>query len=564
MSLDNENRSYTIPQLFEKAVSCHKQGDLEQAEKLYKHILQHNPEHPHALNMLGVLASQTHRNDLAESLLRKAISIKSDTPLYYNNLALVLEQLGKTNEASECFIKALELNQDYCDAYYNYANLLLKTGQNERAVECYRKALILNPEYANAYNNLGLALHRLKKYDQAENVYKQVLQCQPDAADTYSHLGQIYQSLGRFDDAISMYEEAIRISPDCAAAYASLALSRKCISSEDNLIVNINSMLEQERCNTEDTIKLLFALGKLHDDCGQYDLAFSSFKKANSLKSKFINFNSLGFQQAIDGIIKVFSKEFIRTRQQYGNPSTRPVFVVGMPRSGTSLVEQIIASHPDAAGVGELDYFNKQMGMLKNQHLQSIAYWAEADQQLFSEKAVRYLELLAGYVSDDIQKVVDKMPYNFLHLGLINILFPQARIINCRRDHMDTCLSIYCNDFEGMHEYKYMLSDIGFYYCQYLRLMDYWKETLTVPSMDVIYENIVANNEQASRDIISFIELPWDNKCLEFYKTGRAVDTRSNVQIRQPIYNSSVRRWKHYEKHLGLLIRSLGNQADLQ
>jgi tetratricopeptide (TPR) repeat protein len=564
MSLDNEYQSYTIPRLFERAVSCHQQGDLEQAEKLYKHILQNNPEHPNALNMLGVLASQTHRNDFAESLLRKAIIVKSDSPLYYNNLALVLEQLGKKDEASKCFIKALDLNKDYCEANYNYGNLLLKIGQDERAVEYYRMALLQRPKYADAYNNLGQALYRIRKYEQAEDAYKQALQCQPDAADTYSHLGLLYQGLGRFADAISMYEEAIRVSPDSAAAYASLALSRKCISSEDNLIVNINSLLEQKRCNTEDTIKLLFALGKLYDDCGEYDLAFSSFKKANSLKSQFINFNPLGFQQVIDSIIKVFTKEFIKTHQEYGNPSTRPVFVVGMPRSGTSLVEQIVASHPAAAGVGELDYFNEQMGILKNQHMQHIAYWADADQQLFAEKAGRYLELLAGYVSDDRQKVVDKMPYNFLHLGLINIFFPQAKIINCRRDHMDTCLSIYCNDFEGMHEYKYRLSDIGFYYCQYLRLMDYWRETLTVPIMDVIYENLVANHEQVSRDIISFIGLPWDDKCLEFYKTERVVNTRSNVQVRQPIYNSSVKRWKHYGKHLGLLIRSLGNQVNLQ
>ena len=561
MSLDNEYQSYTTPQLFEIAVNCHQKGDLQQAEKLYMHILQGNPEHPHALNLLGVLASQTDRNDLAESLLRKAITIKSDTPEYYNNLALVLVRLGQTDEAEKCFIKALGLNKDYCDAYYNYGNHLLKSGQPVRAVENYQKALLLKPDYANAHNNLGQALYSLRKYDEAEDAYKQALMYQPDAAATYSNLGQLYQGLGRFGEAISMYEEAIRISPEHAAAYANLALARKCVSSEDNLIVSINSLLEQKRCGTEDTIKLLFALGKLYDDCGQYDHAFSYFKKANALKARFINFNPARLQQEIDNIIQVFSNEFIKTHQQYGNPSNRPVFVVGMPRSGTSLVEQIIASHPAGAGVGELDYFNEQMGMLKNQHLQHIAYWAAADQQLFSEKAERYLELLDELAGNIPQRIVDKMPNNFLHLGLINIFFPQARIIHCKRDHLDTCLSNYCNDFEGMHGYKYMLSDLGFYYCQYLRLMDYWKETLTVPILDVLYENIVANQEQTSREIISFIGLPWDEKCLEYYKTEHAVNTRSNVQVRQPIYNSSVRRWKHYEKHLGLLVRSLGNHV---
>ena len=561
MSLASEYQCYTTPQLLEIAVNCHRQGDLQQAEMLYLHILQGNPEHPHALNLLGVLASQTQRNDLAESLLRKAITIKPDTPEYYNNLALVLVQLGKTDEVAECFIKALELNQDYCDAHYNYGNHLLKTGQYVSAVDHYQKALLLRPGYANAYNNLGQALYRLRKYDKAEEAYKQAVTLQPDAADTYSNLGQLYQGLGRFGDAISMYEEAVRISPECAAAYANLALSRKCVSSEDNLIVNITSLLEQKRCNTEDTVKLLFALGKLFDDCGQYDLAFSNFKKANALKARYMNFNPSRLQQEIDNIIQVFSHEFIRTHQQYGNPSDRPVFVVGMPRSGTSLVEQIIASHPAGAGVGELDYFNEQMGMLKNRHLQHIAYWAAAERQVIAEMSGRYLETLTELAGNDAQKIVDKMPYNFLHLGLINIFLPHARIINCRRDHMDTCLSIYCNDFEGTHEYKYMLSDIGFYYCQYLRLMDYWKDTLTVPVMDVTYENIVANQEQTSRDIISFIGLPWDGKCLEFYKTARAVNTRSNVQVRQPIYNSSVRRWQHYEKHLGLLARGLGNHV---
>jgi tetratricopeptide (TPR) repeat protein len=561
MSLDTDDQLLIMQQLFQNAIHHHQNGNLQEAEKLYGEILLRNPEQPQVLNMFGVLAAQTLRHELAASLFRKAIAIQPEGSEYYNNLALVLVDVGKYEEAGKYFCKALELNHDFCDAHFNYGNLLLKSCQYLPAIEHYMQALLIRPSSADVYINLGQALYKLRKYDQAEEAYKKALEYQPDLALACCNLGQLYLALGRYEDAIYSYEEAIRISPDYVKPYASLAFTKKCNSKDDDLIAGIKYFLDQEHCNTENTIQLLFSLGKLYDDCNEYDLAFSYFKKANDLKSHMMNFNPLKFQREIDSIISIFSKDFIEKRRQFGNHSTRPVFIIGMPRSGTSLVEQIIASHPMAEGLGELTFFSEQMGVIKDQLLQHIEYWSRADRQCFDEVAGKYLELLSGYVSNDIQRVVDKMPYNYLHLGLIYILFPHAHIIHCKRDPVDTCFSIYCNDFEGRHEYTNLLSDLGFYYAQYRRLMDHWYNTFPGSIMDVEYEYLVSNQELASKEIMKFIGLPWDEACLEFYRNSRAVNTRSAVQVRQPIYKSSIRRWKNYEKYLGLLIKSLGDHT---
>jgi hypothetical protein len=300
----------------------------------------------------------------------------------------------------------------------------------------------------------------------------------------------------------------------------------------------------RDKCN------LWFAIGKFYDDIKQYDLAFPAYERANKLQRELLGgFDRTAHTRFIDATIAAYPLGHMHSAQKASSPSRLPVIVVGMMRSGTSLTEQIIASHPDAFGAGELNFWRDQF-----ESSQSTLLSNARGGTLISWLAARYEQSLRLNSADAI-RIVDKMPQNYLYLGLIHEVFPQAKIVHVRRNPVDTCLSIYFQHLNPIHSYSNDLDDLAFYYREYLRMMDHWRKLLPAHSfIDISYEGLIDDLPTCSRKFIEFIGLEWDERCLEFHQTDRRVRTASNWQVRQPIYQTSKARWRNYEKHLGPLL----------
>jgi hypothetical protein len=312
--------------------------------------------------------------------------------------------------------------------------------------------------------------------------------------------------------------------------------------------------------DTDQRATLNFALAKVLEEDGDFDAAFSCFQASNDLRTGTDRYRSEQFSASVDRKITIFSEELFAAKAQIGSASEGLVFVVGMPRSGTTLVEQILASHPQVYGHGELTYLDRLPRSLP-ERLGGREPYPECvtalDAATVRDIAQEHIARLQRDGSDAVWNV-DKLPQNFENLGLITLLFPRARVIHCTRDPLDTCLSCYCQDFGPRHAFTRNLEDLGRYFRDYQRLMTHWYATLPIPLLNVPYEELVGAQDVWSRRLIDFLDLPWDERCLRFYETKRPVLTASVWQVRQPIYASSIGRWRHYAAHLGPLFRGLG------
>ena len=312
-----------------------------------------------------------------------------------------------------------------------------------------------------------------------------------------------------------------------------------------------------EKLSNYEQVSLHFGLGRLLDAADRYEEAFAHYRQGNTLKHEV--FSPADHARYVDDIIATYNSDFMAKAPRANNDSTRPLFIIGMPRSGTTLVEQILVSHPQVAGGGELTFMNDIVRELPSllgvsaPYLQSLAaLTAEV-----CDRASRYYLDRIATISSDARYVTDKMPGNFMYLGLIALLFPRARIIHCGRDPLDTCLSCYFQYFPAGHPYAYDLDHLGGYYRQYQRLMQHWRTVIRLPMLEVQYQDLVADQERVSREIIAFCDLPWDERCLRFHETGRVVHTLSYDQVRQPLNQRSVGRWRHYDRFLAPLKKHL-------
>jgi hypothetical protein len=315
----------------------------------------------------------------------------------------------------------------------------------------------------------------------------------------------------------------------------------------------LKALEKQKHLTDEGRTSVFFSLAKIYQDCKLHDEAFCYFERGNALQAKKYPFSTDKFTDYVSSIIKFHTEELFAEKRHFGNPSTSPVLIVGTPRSGTTLVEQILSSHHDVFGAGELEWVGIAARSIPG-YLKTDTPYPECTQELsksniheLAGKYHRYLHSLAGKES----RITDKLPNNFIHLGLIHILFPNARIIHCRREPRDACTSMFCQYFPHGHAISHDLFKLGVFYKQYLRLMTHWRAVLPANTMiEVDYEELVTNQEAQSRRLVEFIGLEWDEACLDFYKKKRLVYTASSKQVTKPIYTSSIGRWKRYEKHL--------------
>lgn len=483
-----------------------------------------------------------------------------------NNLGVILEQLGRFDEALAAYDRAILLDSTRADIHANRANVLHALGRDDEAIPSWRHALALNRDHAQAAHNLGVCLRERGERAEAESLLRLASNLVPQSVDAQINLGALLQAKGDPEEALERYRRAAKLapgSPEAAAGEATILEQRGDLESACAVItpafahapnnvdvaVAFASVARKLRRSAEAISALrglstasrakrqaaLFALGKLLDAEGSYSEAFDAYEQANRLSAN--RFDRESFASTAAQIRERYSPERFAAAQCSSNESEVPVFVVGMPRSGTTLVEQIIASHPDAAGAGELPFIEQLAASPKS----------------LDEAASEYLSHLAGF---EQPRVVDKMPGNFLHLGYIAKLFPRATIIHISRDARDTCLSCYFQHFKDGHAYSHSLDDLGFVYREYEKTIAHWR-TLPLRMLEIRYEDIVANQERETRRLLEFCDLPWDERCMRFHETKRFVRTASYDQVRQPLYAQSVGRHRAYAEFLAPLRAAL-------
>jgi tetratricopeptide (TPR) repeat protein len=529
-----------------------KQGKLDEAVRCYSKARTIKPDYAEAHSNLGLILQEQGKLDASIESCRKALALSPDYAEAHNNLGLALHGQHHLDAAIGSYQKAILLKPDYVEAHCNLGVALREQGKLDAAVESYRKALDFCPDYADAYFNLGVVFGEQDNFDAAKECFLKAIALKPHYVDAQCSLGGVYLDCGDFATAETYFNQVLRYEPHHPEAWASLASLKKMTMADVPWAETAQNLLNG-KLNPEQEMALSYALGKYCDDTRQYDAAFDYYRRANRLKQQVAGvFDRDKFRQLIDKLISTYTPEAVQRHRVGASQSTRPLFIVGMPRSGTSLTEQILASHPEVFGAGELrfwaEFWKRQSGAAP------AVLSAEVNDVLLQEAAVRFETELQRH-SPTALRVVDKLPGNFMHVGLIHAAFPNAHFLFTRRNSVDNCLSIYFQNFNNSHDYATDLDDLAFYYSEYCRLMAHWRKVLPPEVfLDVPYEALVEDQEGWSRRIIEFTGLEWDERCLSFHETERRVGTASNWQVRQKIYKTSKERWRNYERHVGPLL----------
>ncbi len=616
-----KNAAATAEAFHMLALIAYQGGHLQEAGEMILEAITRNDDDPTIHANCGAIMNLLSRPMEAEAASRHAIQLKSDYAEAHSNLGVALEIQGRLAEALESAVRATELDPGYVEARINIGNIKMRMSDVPGAIETYKGAVKLAPDNSMARANLGAALREAGEWDaaeaeclraielspkfpeahnslgnlliaredwegakaaflaaldcragfleaqinlagamfkagelqDAETQYREILETHNGLAEAHAGLGVVLLTDGRLEDAVKSFREAVNLKPDLGQAQHNLATAVGKDMNEEE-IAEIRELLSNKNLPEADRIRLQFALGEINDQKENQDAAFADFEAGNKLQKKQLtragrSFDADAFDKRVDGIISVYGAELLDGRKDGGDPTEQPVFIVGMPRSGTTLVEQVAASHADVAGKGELDLIRVLAG--------GDADFSEIEEKALAEKAAEYLARLRSGVEDAV-RITDKMPFNFLYLGQIQLLFPGARIIHCRRDSLDTGFSCFRQYFTTPHAWACDLGDIGRFQRACKRLMAHWGEVLSLPIMEIDYEDMVGDQEKTSRRLIEFLGLDWDPACLDFHKSGRTVLTASNWQVRKPLYKTAIGRAGAYEKFLDPLKKGLG------
>lgn len=471
-------------------------------------------------------------------------------------------QAGKYKAAVELFERVLFLRPDYADAHSNLGLALVEDEDRiEEAKKHYYLALTIDPRHAAAFVNLGAALAKERKFDEAVVHYRRALEIEPHNVQARFGMANILQTQGQFAEAMEQVERALAVSPGYIDAYYIRATLKKFQKGDPDLKV-MESLARRPDLRPKDSITVNYALGKAFQDAGDYQKAFPAFIEANRVKRLEIDYNEPETARLFKRIEQHFDRSMLERLAGLGDPSLTPIFIVGMPRSGSTLTEQVLASHPQICGGGELFAMRSAETEVFGSPKMFPEFGNKLDAQTLGQIGASYLRNLPD-PGPGRTRIVDKMPANFMRIGLIRLMLPNARIIHTMRNAKDICVSCFTTNFSSGQYFSYDLAELGRYYGFYAGLMQHWREVLPPDAfLETRYEDMVEDLEGQARRIIDFCGLEWNDACLEFYKTKRAVVTASVVQVRQPIYRGSVERWRRYEPFLGPLIRELGEPED--
>ncbi|MBD3180415.1 MAG: tetratricopeptide repeat protein, partial [Candidatus Latescibacteria bacterium] len=600
-----EMNTETIEKKLERARGMQVSGELSGAEGLYREVLKTDRGNRDALHLLGVIMMTRGDYERAVDYMERAIRSGEHT-IFYSNLATAYLRKGEREKAESGYRRALELHPDNINAINGLANILGSREEMKSAVILLRDALERNGEVSillvtlgNIYSRMrryadslecfdrslaagtrlevpvhlsrGRLLRRMGRSEEAAESYRRVLELEPENRSAAYQLARILHDEGEFDRAAGQYRSVIEKFPDYATAWRNLVLTRKWSSDDTDMKKKL--LWQMEKAPPLDKAQYCFALGKFYNDCGDYDRAFSYYREGNRIIDPGYDYQSN--KRFVDAVIDEHMARKQSGNKITGHPSTKPVFIVGMPRSGTTLASSVLSRHPAVTGVGELMEVSILVKSLKN-YLGSDRLYPYCIGDLSGDRARelagRYLENLEQ-LAPGAERVIDKLPQNFIHLGFIELLFPNATVIHCRRNPLDTCLSCYFQFFIQSMSFAFDLQNLAKYYQLYRRFMDYWSGSLSIPLVNVDYEEMVRDLPGQARRLVEGCTLEWDDSCLD-HRGGSSVRTASRWQVRQPVYTSSMNRWKNYRKHIKPLLEAFpehvrasgtdGKSADIQ
>jgi tetratricopeptide (TPR) repeat protein len=511
----------------QRAYELLRSGRYADAETICRGVLDRAPNHPFAYDILGLIAQRQDALPQALMFFERAIAADGRQPVFRQHVASVYFVFGRHKDAIAQLLTALKLKPDFIEASCDLAKCYLFQGKFDEAVGLFRRALAVAPNNPTVIFESASGLATAGFPDEAKALLRRAAETGIEAPNAYFELSKI--------------ETSVEALPE---------------------LDKIEALLKDGTLSAMQRSMLHLAAGKVASRRKLFDQAFEHYRQA---KAPFAwAFDIKRNHETHQRLRELYNREFFEERKGFGSASSRPVFIVGMPRSGTSLTEQILASHRDVAAGGELSEIGRIAASAGRRPTESgnakaaIASLSTRDTQALANE---YLSFLRG-ISADAPRVTDKMPQNFLHLGLIALLFPNAKIIHCRRDPLDTCLSCFMTGFPGTrHAYAAKLDTLGAYYADYAALMDHWRMVLPIPIFEVQYEDLVTAPEETIRALVDHVGLEWDDACLNFHETSRVMYTASRYQATQPIHRGSIGRWRDSERHLGPLKEALGPLA---
>jgi len=533
--------------------ALHELGQLDEAIKHYHNVIAIKPDYAEVHHNLGNILNELGQTDEAIESYKKTISIEPNFFEAHNNLGNIYKELGHYDQAIKSYERVLAINPEYAEGHNNIGNALKDLGQFDEAVNFYKQALAINSNYDDANYNLGVSYHELGQTDEALNCYQKVLDINPDYADAYNNLGNILKELGQTDEAFNCYVQALAIQPNNAQIHRNFGMMKN-YTKGDTQFNHMQSLLSSNNLIQSDRVHLCFALAKAYEDLGMKEELFTSLNEGNELRKKELNYSIENDLKKHSTYFSLFKSD-IKKPTSYTPSEVSPIFIIGMPRSGTSLVEQIISSHHKVHGAGELSSMNNLVAPIINDDLKH--------NNALSEK--NFLSIRQGYlkklhslnVSESI--ITDKMPTNFENTGFILKAFPEAKVIHLKRNAMAICWSIYQRYFpaKGLG-FPYNMKDLAKFYNSYTEMMAFWHKLFPNQIYDISYEKLTTNQEEETRKLLEYCELEWDENCLNFHTNKRAVKTTSSMQVRQKMYQGSSEAWRKYEEHLKPLISALG------
>lgn len=562
-----KNKVITNPQailnIFNEGFACHKNGELDKAEIFYEKVLKVMPNHFETLRHLGIVYQDRHLLDQALNYFLKAQKIEPNHFAIYNNLGSLKFQQVKLDESMQFYEKSFQLNPDYLPVLNNLTLLYQRNNYADKALNMAKKALSIDKNNLFSKSNYGLALTINNRLEEAIDVFKEVIKIQATGPNL-KNLGTAYRDIGMLDKSHDYFLKAIEDSPNDESIFFNLTASS--LYQPDMVVVHgFEGILKNsDKLDLNQKTAIAFSLYRSYHKLKKHSIAGKYLVLGNEYSDAWIGSNIEREHNFINEIKNIFNRKFIKENSiKVIEDVVQPIFILGMPRSGTTLCEQILSSHSEVCGGGELPHLIRNSGLEGAYNLNAKQIETgkkileEMQDNLFEKQRDGYIKKLED-ISLSHKYVTDKMPHNFIFIGLIKMLFPKAKIIYCKRDAMDNCFSLYVHKFTDMnHGYCYNQEILGKYYNLHVELMNYWKDIFKEDIFTLEHEQLINHQEDVSRKLIEYCGLKWEPACLEFYKTKRQVQTASNEQVRKPINKDSMAAWKKYEEFLNPLKNAL-------